>query len=174
MIAPSDDDAVPSLSPLTVEVVRSRKRRKTIAGQMVGDVLRVTVPAWMSSAEEATATAQMVRRFERRRSGAAVDLEARAELLARRHDLPKPASIRWSERMQSRWGSCTPADGSVRISVRLAAFPTWVLDYVLVHELAHLAVPDHSPRFWALVDRYPLSERARGYLIAKSGDVEAE
>ena len=76
--------------------------------------------------------------------------------------------------MQSRWGSCTPADGSVRISVRLAPFPLWVLDYVLVHELAHLAVADHSPRFWALVDRYPLSERARGYLIAKSGDVEAE
>ena len=42
--------------------------------------------------------------------------------------------------------------------------PSWVLDYVLVHELAHLRVPGHGPKFWALVDRYPRTERARGYL----------
>ena len=76
--------------------------------------------------------------------------------------------------MSSRWGSCTPGDGSIRVSTRLAPFPAWVLDYVLVHELAHLAAPDHSPRFWALVNRYPMAERARGYLIAKSGDVETD
>ena len=42
--------------------------------------------------------------------------------------------------------------------------PDWVLDYVLVHELAHLVVPGHGPQFWSLVDRYPRTERARGYL----------
>jgi len=57
--------------------------------------------------------------------------------------------------------------GAVRVSRRLADFPPWVLDYVLVHELAHLAEADHSPAFWALVARYPLAERARGFLMAK-------
>jgi hypothetical protein len=42
--------------------------------------------------------------------------------------------------------------------------PPWVIDYVLVHELAHLLVPRHGLDFWALVDRYPRTERARGYL----------
>ncbi len=59
------------------------------------------------------------------------------------------------------------ADGDIRLSLALADYPTWVRDYVIVHELAHLTVPDHSPSFWRLVNRYPMTERARGFLIAK-------
>jgi predicted metal-dependent hydrolase len=72
--------------------------------------------------------------------------------------------VRWSAIQQSRWGSCTPTDRSIRISDRLRGVPQWVLDYVLVHELAHLLIIDHRPEFWALVQRYPRSERARGFL----------
>src|ERR671919_184185 len=43
----------------------------------------------------------------------------------------------------------------------------WVHEYVVMHELAHVEVPSPSRRFWRLVDRYPLAERARGFLIAK-------
>ncbi len=68
--------------------------------------------------------------------------------------------------MRHRWGSCTPEDGTIRVSSRLAAYPSWVLDYVLVHELAHLVVPNHGPDHDAWVDRFPYSERARGFLIA--------
>lgn len=42
--------------------------------------------------------------------------------------------------------------------------PGHVIDYVLLHELAHLIEPAHDDRFWALVDRFPRSERARGFL----------
>ena len=160
--------------PFTVTVVRSQRRRKTVGGQLNGSVLTVTVPSWMSRADEARAVDDMTRRFARRWSTDRIDLAARAATLARRHDLPVPAEIRWSDSMHSRWGSCTPATGAVRLSTRLAPFPSWVLDYVIVHELAHLACPDHSARFWALVERYPTAERARGYLIAKSGDGETE
>jgi hypothetical protein len=54
--------------------------------------------------------------------------------------------------------------------------PGWVVDYVLVHELAHLLVPGHGPRFWELVSGYPKAERARGYLegIAAAVHLSAE
>ena len=75
-----------------------------------------------------------------------------------------PASVRWVTNQNGRWGSCTPADRSIRISHRVQEMPDWVIDYVLLHELAHLIVPSHNARFWALVGRYPKAERARGYL----------
>jgi hypothetical protein len=97
---------------------------------------------------------------------------ARAAALAAQYGLPQPSSVRWVENQQSRWGSCTPYDGSIRISNRVAEFPGWVLDYVLMHELAHLVVAGHGPRFWRLVDRYPKAERAKGFLIAKGWEAD--
>ena len=157
---------------MNVEVVRSQRRRKTVEARLVDGVLRVAIPAHMTAEEEAHWVQVMRERLDRKRSTESIDLAARAARLAARHDLPEPAAIVWSERQLARWGSCTPGTRRMRLSSRLAAYPDWVLDYVIVHELAHLAVSRHSPEFWALVDRYPLAERARGYLIAKgeSGD----
>ena len=152
---------------MEVSVLRSARRRKTVSARLVGDVLEVRVPSWMSAAEEARYVEDMKRRFERRRNADQIDLEARARRLATQYDLPQPESVRWVDNMTSRWGSCTPADGAIRIASQLAAWPTWVLDYVLVHELAHLAEPGHTPRFHALVARFPKAERATGFLIAK-------
>ncbi|HZN16352.1 MAG TPA: M48 family metallopeptidase [Acidimicrobiales bacterium] len=152
---------------MEVEVVRSTRRRKTIQAYEVGGVLRVAIPAACTAEEEAHWVGVMVKRFERRRSTATVDLVARAAELARRYGLPEATSIRWVDNQSTLWGSCTMVDGAIRISSRLAEMPRWVLDYVIVHELTHLVVPGHGPAFNELVDRYPKAERARGYLIAK-------
>lgn len=152
---------------MKVEVVRSSRRRRTVQARAVGDVLRVSIPATMSKADEERFVGEMVRRMERRALSEEVDLTERAVALSARHALDTPDSIRWVDNQEWRWGSCTPADRTIRISSRLAGYPSWVIDYVIVHELAHLTVAGHGPSFWALVGRYPKAERARGFLMAK-------
>jgi predicted metal-dependent hydrolase len=152
---------------VNVEVVRSARRRKTVQARQVGSVLRVSIPATMTKADEERWVREMLRRLERRAAGQAFDLERRAAVLARRYGLRTPSSVRWSDNQVWRWGSCTPSAGTVRLSSRLLSEPAWVIDYVLVHELAHLDAPRHDRRFWAIVNRYPLAERARGFLIAR-------
>jgi predicted metal-dependent hydrolase len=149
-----------------VEVIRSARRRKTVSARTVEGVLQVRIPDSMSPEEEARWVAEMTRRVRRRQRSDGVDLAARARLLARRHGLPEPSSIRWVDDQRTRWGSCTPADGTVRLSSRLAGFPPWVVDFVVVHELAHLVEAGHGPAFQALVARYPRAERATGFLLA--------
>jgi predicted metal-dependent hydrolase len=161
-------DPEPELPQLPVEVIRSSRRRRTVSAQQVGGVMRISIPASMTRAEEEQWVGEMLRRFKRKTAADIVDLPERAARLAERHRLPNATSVRWVTNQSSRWGSCTPADGSIRISDKLAGFPGWVIDYIIVHELAHLAVPGHGKRFWALVNRYPRTERARGYLMAKS------
>ena len=79
-------------------------------------------------------------------------------------------ALRWTSigfaDMEHQWGSCTFTDGAIRIARRAASLPDWVLDYLLMHELAHLVDSDHGPEFHALENRFPLSERAKGYLLA--------
>ncbi len=156
-------------SPLHVEVIRSKRRRKTAQAQLVGSVLEIRIPAGCSQKEERHFVDHFRSKFERSRAAAMVDLEHRAGRLAARHGLPEPTSIRWVSNQRRQWGSCTPVDRSIRLSDRMAGFPGWVVDYVIVHELAHLVQADHGPAFWDLVNRYPRTERARGYLMAKDG-----
>lgn len=157
-----------------IEVVRSARRNRSVGAQFRNGVLRISIPAWMSDAEELHWVENMTARYRRRAHAGEIDLDARAADLARQYGLPSPREIRWVDNMEARWGSCTKVTSTIRLSNRLAKFPGWVLDYVIVHELAHLVHLDHSPAFWQLVHRYPKAERAVGYLIAKSGDVETE
>lgn len=155
---------------MKVEVVRSPRRRKTVQARLVDGAVRVCIPATMSHDEERRWVAEMVGRMQRKAAVAPLELTGRAAALAARYGLEKPASIRWVDNQELRWGSCTPGQGTIRISSRLGCEPAWVVDYVIVHELAHLSVRGHGPRFWELVGRYPLAERARGFLIARGSE----
>ena len=155
-----------------IEVVRSPRRKKTISAEIVGDTLVVSIPQRLSRAEEHEWVNRMAARMSERRRRDRLNhdgaLRRRAAELSDLYlDGVRPKEIAWVETQRSRWGSCSPNDGSIQLSLALADYPSWVRDYVIVHELAHLQVADHSERFWALVNRYPLTERARGFLIAK-------
>ncbi|ACU34896.1 M48 family metallopeptidase [Actinosynnema pretiosum subsp. pretiosum] len=155
-----------------VEVRRSARRRRMVSAYREGDTVVVLLPARMSKTEEKHWVAEMLSRLQRsetkRRSPTRVSDAALAnrcaELAGRYLDGLEPTSVRWVPPMRTRWASCTPSEGTIRISERLRDVPPWVLDYVLVHELAHLHVPGHGKDFWELVHRYPRSERAMGYL----------
>ncbi len=114
-------------------------------------------------------------RIERREQNAGLDrhlLDEWASALNRRYfnDGLTYHSIRWSRTQKKSFGSCTPSLGTIRISTRLSRMPKFVLEYVIVHELAHLREPGHGKRFWTLVNRYAKTERARGYLMAVGMD----
>jgi predicted metal-dependent hydrolase len=152
-----------------VEVRRSRKRRRTVSAYREDDRVVVMIPARLSAKEEREWVATMLERLERsekRRRPSDAGLKRRAAELSGRYlgGLARPATVRWVDNQNSRWGSCTPSDRSIRLSARLQGMPAWVIDYVLVHELAHLIEPGHTPAFWAWVDRYPKAERAKGFL----------
>lgn len=158
---------LPGMGP-EVEVRRSSRRRRTVTAYRDGERIIVLIPARFTRAEEREWVTKMVDRVvgQPRRSRGDADLARRAaELSAQYLDgVPKPVSVRWVSNMRSRWASCTPADGTIRLSNTLQPMPTWVQDYVLLHELAHLIEGGHGPRFWRLLERYPRTERARGYL----------
>ncbi|HEY3535498.1 MAG TPA: M48 family metallopeptidase [Pedococcus sp.] len=152
-----------------VEVRRSRRRRRTVSAYREDGRTIVLIPARFTRAEEQEWVATMLERLDkgdRRRRPSDAELATRAAELSRRflRGLARPTSIRWVTNQSSRWGSCTPADGTIRISARVKGMPGYVLDYVILHELAHLLAPGHGPEFWSLLQGYPRLERARGYL----------
>ncbi|MEW2544763.1 M48 family metallopeptidase [Streptomyces sp. NPDC047002] len=162
--------AAPAPAPTdAVEVRRSTRRRRTVSAYREGERTVVLIPARMTKAEEQRWVTVMLDKLaaqENRRQLGDEDLATRAAELSARYfgGRARPASVRWVTNQNTRWGSCTPADGSIRLSHRLRGMPEYVVDYVLLHELAHLLVPGHGPRFWELLDAYPRTERARGYL----------
>lgn len=162
-----------------VEVRRSKRRRRTVSAYRDGNRIVVLIPASLSRREEAEWVRTMVQRIEkseRRRRLSDDDLMERAWDLSNRFlgGLAVPESVRWVENQNTRWGSCTPGDRTIRLSGRLQAMPGWVIDYVLVHELAHLLESGHDAAFWAWVDRYPRADKAKGYLEGWSAAARLE
>ena len=162
-----------------VEVRRSGRRKRTVSAYRDGETIVVMIPARMTRAEEKEWVTTMVARVtkaERRRRPSDDDLQVRAARLSRKYldGLAEPTSVRWVANQRARWGSCTPADGTIRLSDRLQGMPGYVVDYVLLHELVHLLEPGHDEDFWGWLERYDLTERARGFLegVSAAGQIE--
>ena len=151
-----------------VEVRVSTRRRKSASAFWRDGRVVVVLPASMPRAARDEMVEDLVRRVLKYRPHLAAsdsDLADRARLLADSYlDGVRPSSIRWVANQNSQWGSCSCGSGEIRISDRLRVVPKWVLDAVLVHELAHLVEPNHSERFRALADRYPRSTDADVFL----------
>jgi hypothetical protein len=152
-----------------VEVRRSARRRRTVSAYRQGDRTVVLIPAQMSAREEERWVKAMIDRLdsrERRSKPGEAELASRAAELSGRYlgGRAVPRSVRWVANQGARWGSCTPVDASIRLSDRLRGMPDFVIDYVLLHELAHLIEPNHGAGFWRLLESFPKLERARGYL----------
>ncbi len=156
-----------------VEVRRSKRRRLTVSAYRDGERIVVLLPAYMSRKQEAEWVEEMVARIEKSERQAVLTDDQLFERATELSDaylggLAQPRTVRWVSNQKQRWGSCTPADRTIRLSERLQGMPPWVVDYVIVHELAHLLEPGHDAAFWGWVDHYPHAERAKGYLLGWS------
>ncbi|WRH25438.1 DUF45 domain-containing protein [Arthrobacter sp. JZ12] len=152
-----------------VEVRRSARRRRTVSVDLRDGVAVVSIPASFSAAQEKHWVERMVAKLHAK---SRVPGQTESELAGRATDLSArflqgegaPHSIRWVTNQNSRWGSATPATRSIRLSQKLQGMPDWVVDYVILHEMAHLIEPSHNRRFWSLLESYPHTETAKAFL----------
>jgi len=165
---------------MNVRIVRSARRTRTISARQEGDTMVLYLPTGLSPEEEQRWVDRMREKLERTKARQTLNsddaLRERADALNREYfdDKLAVAEIRFVTDQNHRFGSCTPSTATIRLSHRLSDMPSWVLDYVIVHELAHLIQPNHSAHFWKLVNRSKLTERARGFLIARGMEEDDE
>ncbi len=151
-----------------VEIRTSARRRKTATAFWENGAIVVVVPARLRGKEREQMVEWLVQRVVAKRPKAtrsddALFLRA-GELSTRYLGGVQPTSIRWVTNQSKRWGSCSAESGEIRLSHRLQAVPGWVLDTVIVHELAHLVVPNHSDAFYQLANRHPRQAEAATFL----------
>ena len=151
-----------------IEVRTSKRRRKTATAFWEAGRIVVIVPDHLRGKRRDEMVEWLVARVLAKRPRAVRSDEAlveRAGVLADRYvDGVRPTSIRWVTNQKKRWASCSKETGDIRVSHRLQSVPGWVLDAILVHEIAHLLHPDHSPQFHEVANRYPRQAEAAVYL----------
>ncbi|HNX81308.1 MAG TPA: M48 family metallopeptidase [Candidatus Omnitrophota bacterium] len=161
-----------------VHVIRSKRRRRTAGAKLKGSCLHVCVPYSISEEHLARLVITFKEKFNktllRNRLNRDTPLSEVAERLNKKYFCGslKIGSVHYVTNQTRKFGCCYIQDASIRISHRIAEMPDWVRDYVVMHELAHLVVPNHKKAFWDIVSRYELAERARGFLIAKGMEMD--
>ena len=163
---------------MEVKIVRSRRRLRTVSARLIKDTLLVSAPLMLSRERLEKIVTDFKVKFERKKLKAELDksdnLTERARRINEKYfdNKLKINSIEYVADQNRKFGCCNYRSANIRISHRIGLMPEWVRDYVIIHELAHLIEPNHSSAFWDIVSRYKLTERARGYLIAASLDIE--
>ena len=156
-----------------VEIRRSKRRKKSSSAHRENGKIIISVPWRMSKAEIAETVDELLVRLQKveRHKVDPEALYARAQLLVDQFldsdvlgNHAVPVTIRWVTNQNTRWGSCTPATGTIRLSHRLRSMPQYVQDAVLLHELIHLIVIHHNDEFHAYMNRYPELVRAQAFL----------
>jgi hypothetical protein len=161
------------MTPSQITVIRSPRRKKTIQTKYADGQLWIYLPANMGRTEEEKWVHRMIEKSKRWEQKAAFK-HSDTWLMKRAQEINKKYfdgalhlnSICFVTNQHARFGSCTSTDHTIRISDRVKTMPSWVQEYVILHEMVHLVVPDHSKKFWDLVNQYKFAERAKGYLIA--------
>ncbi|WP_104179119.1 M48 family metallopeptidase [Arthrobacter sp. B0490] len=172
MTTPDADPSGPARLP--VEVRRSARRKRTVSADIRDGVIRISIPGHFSAGQERHWVERMTARMAAKYLDAPAitddrpvpELLQRAERLAGQYLAGRgvPTTIGWVTNQNSRWASATPARRSVRLSHRLQGMPDWVVDYVILHEMAHLVEPSHNAAFWSLLTSYPRTETAKAFL----------
>ncbi|MHA7292827.1 YgjP-like metallopeptidase domain-containing protein [Arthrobacter sp. HLT1-21] len=161
-----------------VEVRRSAKRRRTVSADLRDGVVVVSIPAHFTAAQEREWVHRMVAKLQSKYQEAARPANGPGDagpgdgLLQRAAALSQdylagrgqPVSIGWVTNQNSRWASATPSRKTIRLSHKLQGMPDWVVNYVILHELAHLIEPSHNRTFWRLLESYPQTESAKSFL----------
>ncbi|NCV34506.1 MAG: M48 family peptidase [Actinobacteria bacterium] len=152
-----------------VRVIKSSRRRRSISAYREHGAIVIQVPARLPNSKIQEVIPEMVEKILSREAREKMSDEAlftRAIELLNQY-LPefraRPVSVVWRS-MNERWGSCTTLDRTIRISDRLNGAPAYVVDYLLVHELIHLEIPDRGGEFEKLLSRFEGSELANAYL----------
>ena len=159
---------------MEVKINFSRKRIRTIGARMVGDTMHINAPAGIPQERLQRVIDKFKIRFEKQKLRQELNktpetLQEIAQRLNNQYFSGKLEikSIEYSVNQDRIFGICNHRTKNIKISYRLKEMPDWVRNYVIIHELAHIIEPNHGENFWNIVNRYSLSERARGYLLAK-------
>lgn len=161
-----------NIDGVEVRIITSARRQKTVQARWENGAIVIRMPAHLSSARQHEIAADMVAKLRKRQDSTRrsdADLAERAARLNAEvlESKARLTTIRWVHNQTTRWGSCTPATGEIRISDRLEEVPDYVLDAVIVHELVHTFIHSgHSAEFWEYANRAAHAQRAAGFLEA--------
>lgn len=152
---------------MKIKVIKSRKRRKTASAQIKNNFLEIRLPSSLSSRQEEEIIKNLLKKIQSKNKIRTDNFLLKRAIYLYKKFFPPPLpslTVSWSLRQKRSFGSCQPKKKIIRINHRLKKAPLWVIDYLLIHEMAHLLFPHHQKKFWQLVNRYPKTERARGFL----------